>query len=381
VGRTGRVGLLATQGIRGGANRTVLERIKETGDIFLAWSDEPWVVEGAAVHVSFVCYDNGSEETRQLDGRPVAAINANLTAGVDLTRVGRLEENRGIAFMGDTKGGPFDIAAETAYALLTSHNPDGRSNADVVRPWVNGLDLTRRPRGMWIVDFGTDMSEAEAALYEAPFEYVKAQVWPVRAKNRRAAYAEKWWLHVRARSGMRKELDGLDRFIATPCVSKHRLFVWLTKETLPDHALIVFARDDDYFFGVLHSSVHEVWARGLGTQLREVESGFRYTPTTTFETFPFPDASQDARESIAEAARSLDHLRTGWLNPPGATESELPTRTLTTLYNRRPFWLALAHEQLDRAVYAAYGWDYPLEEEELLARLVELNLVSRAQEQ
>jgi hypothetical protein len=98
-----RVGLLATQGIRGGANRRVLERIKQTGDIFMAWSDEPWVVEGAAVHVSIIGYDDGSETERTLDGRLVTAINANLTAGLDLTLVQRLPENFGIAFMGDSK--------------------------------------------------------------------------------------------------------------------------------------------------------------------------------------------------------------------------------------------------------------------------------------
>ena len=167
-------------------------------------------------------------------------------------------------------------------------NPDGRSNADVVRPWVNGLDVTRRPRDMWIIDFGTDMPMEEAALYEAPFEYVKEHVMPTRETNRRAAYAERWWLHVEPRSGMRSALDGLERFLATPTVSKHRIFAWLDGATLPDHQLIAFARDDDYFFGVLQSRVHELWARAMGTQLREVESGFRYTPTTTFETFPFP---------------------------------------------------------------------------------------------
>ena len=82
---------------------------------------------------------------------------------------------------------------------------------------------------------------------------------------------------------------GLDRFIATPRITKHRLFVWLRRTTLARSAqLIVFARDDDYFFGVLHSSVHELWARAAWDTTREVESGFRYTPTTTFETFPFP---------------------------------------------------------------------------------------------
>jgi type II restriction/modification system DNA methylase subunit YeeA len=380
AGQVERVGLLATQGIRGGASRRVLERIKETGEIFLAWADEPWIVEGAAVHVSFVGFDGGSEEVRFLNGHPVTAINADLTTGIDLTRVRRLPENIGIAFMGDTKGGAFDIDAETARAMIEMPNPDARSNQDVVRPWVNSLDLTRRPRNKWIIDFGSDLGLAEAALYEAPFEYVKQRVKAVRAENRRAAYAERWWLHAEPRSGMRKALARITRYIATPTVSKHRVFVWLDEATLPDHQLIVFARDDDYFFGVLHSGVHELWARRLGTQLREVESGFRYTPTTTFETFPFPDPSDDDRSEIAAAAEHLVALRNGWLNPIGATETDLRLRTLTNLYNRWPSWLANAHERLDRAVHAAYKWDYPLQPDEVLRRLVELNLARGADE-
>lgn len=373
AGKVERVGLLATQGIRGGANRRVLERIKESGNLFLAWSDEPWVVEGAAVHVSFVGYDDGTEGTRHLDGRPVPAINANLTAGI-LTRVVQLRENLGIAFIGDQKAGPFDISPETAEETLVMRNPDGRSNAYVVRPWVNGLDITRRPRGLRIIDFGTDMSMEEAALYEAPFEYVRREVMPARLQNRRKSYVDRWWLHGEARPGMRRALSGLGRFIATTRHAKHRIFLWLSAGTVADSALIVFARDDDYFFGVLHSSVHELWALGLGTQL---ETRPRYTPTTTFETFPFPDPVDAVRAEIAEAAKRLDELRNGWLNPPGMTDAELAKRTLTNLYNARPTWLALAHEQLDRAVYAAYGWPYPLEADEVLARLLELNL-SRA---
>jgi type II restriction/modification system DNA methylase subunit YeeA len=173
---------------------------------------------------------------------------------------------------------------------------------------------------------------------------------------------------------MRRALAGLRRFLATPTVSKHRLFAWLPGETLPDHQLIVFARDDDYFFGVLHSHPYEVWARGLGTQLREVESGFRYTPTTTFETFPMPEPSAEAAEAVAAAARELNRLRDGWLNPPGADAALLRRRSLTNLYNERPTWLDQAHERLDRAVHAAYGWPYPLADEELLERLIALNL-------
>ena len=292
-----------------------IERIKASGDLFLAWSDEAWVLDGAAVHISFLGYDDGRQIERVLDGRSVPSINANLTAGLDLTLARPLPENLGIAFMGDTKGGPFDIPADVAYPMLDAHNPDGRSNRDVVRPWVNGLDITRRPRGMCIVDFGTAMVREEAALYQAPFEHVREHVQPARIGNKRAAYAERWWLHDEPRVGMRAALAGLPRYIATPNVTKHRLFVWLEPPTLPDHQLIVFARDDDYTFGVLHSRVHELWARAHGHAATEVESGFRYTPTTTFETFPFPRPTDEQRQAIALAAARLDELRRGWLEP------------------------------------------------------------------
>ncbi|NLE73440.1 MAG: class I SAM-dependent DNA methyltransferase [Actinobacteria bacterium] len=369
AGRVERVGLLATQSIRGGENRTTLERINSSGNIFAAWSDEPWVLDGAAVHVSFLAYDGGEETERMLDGRLVKSINTNLTAGLDLTRARRLRENLGIAFMGDTKGGAFDIPGEMARNMLASANPDGRQNSDVVRPWINGLDVTRRPRGMWIIDFGTDVPIEEAALYEAPFEYVKQHVEPVRKASRTTTAA--WWLHERPRPEMRTALGKLERFIATPTTAKHRLFVWVGRETLPHNALIAFARDDDYFFGVLQSSVHELWALSQGTQL---ETRPRYTPTTTFETFPFPECDDETKEQIARAARSLDERRNGWLNPPGLSDAELKKRTLTNLYNQRPAWLEQAHERLDRMVYAAYGWEYPLEPEEVLVRLMELNL-------
>ena len=125
-GDTQRIGLLGTQGIRGGANRRVMQRIKDTGGIFLAWSDHPWILEGAAVHVSIVGFDDGSQTQRELDGSPVEVINANLTAGADLTQAVRLKENLGIAFMGDTKGGPFDIPDSFAQQMLASPNPHGR---------------------------------------------------------------------------------------------------------------------------------------------------------------------------------------------------------------------------------------------------------------
>jgi type II restriction/modification system DNA methylase subunit YeeA len=378
TGKVNRAGLLATQGIRGGANRRVLEHIKQTGDIFMAWSDEEWIVEGAAVHVSIVGFDDGTEAEKMLNGHRVTSINANLTAGLDLTQVRRLPDNSGIAFQGANKVGPFDIPGEVARDMLAASNPDGRSNADVLRPTANGLDVNRRPRGRWIIDFG-ERSLDEASLYEAPFEYVRRVVYPIRSTNRRQRRRERWWLHGETVPGLRRALAGLPRFIATPTISKHRLFVWLSGETLPDHQLIAFTRDDDYFFGVLHSHVHELWALGLGTQLRELESGFRYTPTTTFGTFPMPELSLEAVEAVAVAARELNRLREGWLNPPGADAAMLQPRTLTNLYNEQPIWLERAHARLDQAVHAAYGWPYPLDDGEVLELLIDLN-VSRSED-
>jgi type II restriction/modification system DNA methylase subunit YeeA len=374
AGRTKRAGLLATQSIRGGANRRVLERIKETGDLFFARSDEPWILSGANVHISFVGQDDGIETERLLDGQPVADINANLTVGVDLTQARRLPENAGVGFIADVKAGPFDIPPDLAAEMLAKPNPHGRSNRDVVRPWVNAQDITGRSRGMWIIDFGLYMSMSDAALYEAPFEYVKTHVRPVRAAVRRPRYRDRWWLHAEAIPGMRKAMPGLRRYIATPETAKHRLFAWLDTEVLADHALVIFVRDDDYTFGVLHSRAHELWARGTGTQLREVESGFRYTPTTCFETFPFPDPTPEQHARVGEAARRLVELRDGWLNPPDLDPADLAKRTLTNLYNQRPTWLDHAHADLDAAVFAAYGWPSELRDDEILDRLLSLNL-------
>jgi hypothetical protein len=177
---------------------------------------------------------------------------------------------------------------------------------------------------------------------------------------------------------MRAAYAKLRRYIATTIHAHYRLFVWLATDTLPDHALAVFARDDDWFFGVLHSRAHEVWSLRLGTWLG-VGNDPRYTPTTCFETFPFPRPTDEQRASVAVAER-LDGLRRAWLGRAGAVNpAELTRRTLTNPYNARPAWLAGAHAALDRAVWAAYGW--PADEEPgamakdaTLARLLALNL-------
>ena len=406
AGDTKRAGLLATQAIRFQSNRPVLERVKETGDIFHVVSDQEWKPNDppanggnsnasransnangenagrlpANVHISIVCFDDGSETNRTLDGERVNNINPDLTGGADLTRAKTLAENDGISFMGDTKVGPFEIENEQAQEMLRHPNPHGKPNSDVVKRWMIGRDINQVSRDMWIIDFGVDMPEDEAALYEAPFEYVVANVRPERIGNNRRRYAELWWIHAEARPGMRQALTGLPRYIGTSMVSRHRIFAWIDGDVLPDATIIVFARDDDYFFGILQSRIHTAWATAAGSQLRESESANRYTPTTCFEMFPFPEPTEEQREAIATAAYELNRLRENWLNPtdlfgnPALDADQLRRRTLTNLYNQYPAWLANAHERLDTAVAAAYGWPADLREGEVLERLLDLNL-------
>ena len=375
-----RAGLLATQGIRGGRNRVVLDRIAKSGAIFWAQSDCEWTLNGAAVHVSMIGFDSGSESSRELDGLEVSEIYTDLSSGVtDVTKAKRLKGSLGISFQGTIKAGAFDIPESLAKQLLAQPNPDGRSNSDVVQPWINGSDVTGRPRSMWIINFA-EMEIEEASLYEAPFEYVDKNIRPNRQRNRDLRFRTYWWRLGRSRVQFRESVQPLDRYIVTPRVSRHRLFVWVSADTLPDSAVIAFARDDDYFFGILHSRIHELWARKKGTQLREVESGFRYTPTSTFETFPFPQPTLEQKDDISEAAWHLDTLRRGWLNPSSKDigDSELKRRTLTNLYNDPPTWLRLAHERLDEAVSTSYGWPADLTDGEVVARLLELNLEQEA---
>ena len=412
-GKAKRAGLVATNSIRGGANRRALQAATDTLRIFDAWSDEPWVIDGAAVRVSLVCFsraDDASVAGVRVNGESVDEIYADLTArtgvvGVDLTGVRRLLVNAGVAFMGDTKGGPFDIAGDQAREWLRlPANPNGWTNADVLKPWVNGMDLTRRPTGKWIVDFGFRKSAREAALYEEPFRWVTEHVRPTWDKQRESGRRDQWWLHHRPRPNMWAALEDLSRYIATPAVAKYRLFVWCDARICPDHALIVTARDDDTTFGILHSRFHEVWSLRLGTRLGKGNDP-RYTPTTTFETFPFPegltpnipasDYAADPRSlSIAHEARQLVDLRDRWLYPPEWVEwvdepvpgyprrpvprnedaaKALKMRTLTNLYNARPQWLVDVHGALDAAVAAAYGWSANISDNDFLRELLTLN--------
>jgi type II restriction/modification system DNA methylase subunit YeeA len=375
-----RVGLLATQAIRAGSNRIVLDRIIVEGSIFFAWSNREWTLEGAAVRVSMIGFDDGTETMRELDGTFASSINADLSAGEDLTKSSALNENKGIAFQGPVKVGQFEVEPDIARKMLSAPiNPNGLSNTEVVTPWIIARDLSDRPKGMYIVDF-KDRTEAEAALFELPFEYIRHHVYPSRQENKRQRRKEFWWHHGEKNIGMRRAITGLHRYIASPRVSKHRFFVFVPVATLADSRVVVIARQDEYFLGLLESILHKTWSLASSSR-HGVGNDITYNIESCFDTFPFPwppgkEPSEEADprvKAIADAARSLVRLRDAWLNPPDIDPRDLPKRTLTNLYNQRPEWLSNAHGALDEAVFAAYGWPSNLSKEEILARLLALN--------
>jgi type II restriction/modification system DNA methylase subunit YeeA len=286
----------------------------------------------------------------------------------------------------------------------------GRPNTDVVKQWRNGLDLMRRCADMWIVDFGVSMKENQAALYEEPFNHVRINLQVFRSSNRREAYRDAWWIFGEARPGLRIAIANLKRYIATAQTSKHRAFVWLESQIIPDQQLIVIARDDDTTFGILSSRLHVAWALAVGGRMGKGNDP-RYNPTLCFQTFPFPGGltpnlnpahyTNPHAAAIATAAARLNQLRENWLNPPEWVEvvpeviagypdriipkpefaKAIKERTLTNLYNARAkgevHWLEDAHRALDATVAAAYGWvDYSpaMADDEILRRLLALNL-------
>jgi type II restriction/modification system DNA methylase subunit YeeA len=417
-----RVGFVSTSKIARNTNLPVMRTIVSNGQIFDAWSDLEWVIDGALVRVAIVCFSGNDDlAVARLDGNIVGLINPDLTAGTSTSNAIRLKENKSLAFVGAQKSGPFDISCETARVWLKQPlNPNLRPNSDVLKRTLNGNELGTVRSETWLIDFPRGLDEPEAANWEVPFQHLINTTYDpessefiglkdFRSKVRDSQPKEEWWTLYWPRPVLRNAVAPLSRFVATQMTSEHRLFVWLDNRILPDNNIIAFAKDDDTFFGIVHSCFHETWSRRIGNRIG-VGNQARYNNSTTFETFPFPqgltpnipaaDYADDPRAiKIATAAARLNELRENWLNPAdlvvvvpevvaGYPDRILPkdedaakvlkTRTLTNLYNARPAWLDNAHKVLDEAVAEAYGWgdDWRaglLGDDEILSRLFALN--------
>jgi type II restriction/modification system DNA methylase subunit YeeA len=417
-GSTSIVGLVATKSIAKNTNLPVMRRITDELEIYNAYANEPWVVDGAAVRVALVCFGPRGKLPSQakLNGHDVAAINASLTSGTDYSTAIRLPENRSGSLLGIQKSGPFDIEGATARRWLRLPvNPNGRSNADVLRPYKNGDEIVGGSADRWLIDFPPLKPLEDIALWQAPFEYLNSALYDPsdasskllreerqQARDRHAR--ERWWEPYWPRPEMRSKITSISRYIVTPETAEHRVFAWLSYPVLPDKNLIVFPRDDDTAFGILQSIFHDVWATAIGNRMGAGNQR-RYNNLTCFETFPFPEGltpdipaasyATDTRAiTIAAAAARLNELRENWLNPSDLVRREpeivpnfpdrimpvspeaakiLKKRTLTNLYNERPSWLDHAHKVLDAAVADAYDWPVGLSDDEIRARLFDLN--------
>ena len=407
AGTATRAGLVATNSIRKNTNLPVLHRIAQTTRIFDAWSEEQWTVDGAAVDVSLICFGDVGEEPARLNGE-VAPINPDLTTGLDMTTAKPLRQNRNGAFLGIQKSGPFDVPGKVARAWMSEPaNPNGQRNTTVLKPYWNGDDLTGRPRDMWLIDLPLGLSKGDAALYASPFHHIETTLDEdsKTVEELREALGERagprWWEPHWPRPEMRSRIETLRRYIVTAETAQYRVFVWLAYPVLPDKNLIVIPREDDLMFGLLQSRFHGAWSLRKGS---DFEDRPRYTHTTTFATFPFPEGmtpdvdveiarSHTHAPAIERAAVRLDELRTNYLFPTdkvisvsdesGFPDRQVPKdveaakvlaqRTMTRLYNKRESWLKEAHRALDEAVAAAYGWPKDITQDEALHRLLKLN--------
>lgn len=373
-----RAGLVATNSVTQNKGRKAsLEYVVANGGaITEATSTQPWPGE-ANVHVSIVNWVKNPKSLPPesiLDKVPTPAITSSLKPGNLRDAPAVLLANTGLAFQGCIPVGKgFLIKEQEASALLKLPEAD---YSDVVKRHLGSDDIANNPTQVpqgWIIDFGTrDLEDCMA--YPAALKIVRERVKPVRDKNRRQTTRERWWRHGEARPAMRQAVEDLSRFISVGRHGKRLLFIWGDKSWCPSDATNLIARDDDWSFGVLTSSIHEAWTREHGSTL---EDRLRYTPSSTFETFPFPDPSSAAAKTIQQAVRDIVDERSkacAKLVAMGKKQAGL-----TAVYNAMDEGafgnLRSAHKRLDEAVCNSYGWPTSVLDDrtEIVERIYELN--------
>ena len=400
-GESSRVGFVATTTIKQPGSIAAINRLQKLCDIHDVKSDEPWTLDGAAVRISIICASK-SRRNSLISNQEVADAAARVMGRSHNFMPQKIAGNSNICFEGFALAGNFNLSGDAARKMLKKRgNLNNRQNAQVIRPLRNGRDIVGRSRDEFVIDFAR-MELEEACLYEAPFRHVEEHVKPERMNNNRESRRLRWWQFGETRPGLRKSTSSLSRQLCILKTSKFRLFVWMPQICACDGSVNVIARDDDTIFGALQNKYHDAWSLMMGGRL---EDRPRYTPTTTFETFPFADDLNPSRQTqlagknlkadrVAKASKKLSEMREEWLNHPDYVRVEkdvapglpdrfvprdadaaveLGKRTLTSLYNARPMWLDNAHRELDAAVAAAYGWPEDISTEDALAALLDLN--------
>ena len=385
--------------------------------LIFAIPDHPWLksalsdgqaaTDHAAVRISMTVGERGehighlyrvkSEGDTSAEGTDVelteqaGRIFADLRIGSDVAGATPLKSNEDLCCRGVVlHGAGFIVTPEQATSLGLGKTGELEK---YIRPYVNGRDLTGRSRNVMVIDlFGMTASEVRKKfpeVYQWVFDHVKSE----RDQNREPFIRDNWWVFGRPRPELRAPLAGLTRYISTVETAKHRVFVLLDSSILPDNKLVNFALSDALSLGVLSSRIHVSWALASGGHLG-VGNDPVYVKTSCFDKFPFPDCSEAAKQTIGEIAERLDAHR--------KRQQQLhPTLTLTEMYNvleklraNEEFTiedhtiyemgligiLREIHDELDEAVFAAYGWSLNLSTEQILANVVALNAERRTEE-
>ena len=248
-------------------------------------------------------------------------------------------------------------------------------NGEVIKPYIGGQELNSSPtlsHNRCVINFGErtlEQAEGWPELVEILLEKVK----PERDKNNRDNYRLRWWQFGEARPGLYRTIAHLKRCLAGSQVSKHLVLAFQPTDRTFAHTLNIFAFDDYYHFAILQSRLHEYWARALGSSMK---TDLRYTPSTCFETFPFPRPNEAQLQAIEAAGEALYRLRSEIMltNNQGMTQV---WNRLTDEDNTEAEIVQLRHlrDVMDRAVLGAYGWGDvdPSDKDTLLTRLRKLN--------
>jgi hypothetical protein len=361
-------------------------------DLFFAIPDHPWIDEGAAVRISMtaarreqqdtsglcrigvideeISATSPEEEAEKLRVRyiSVARINGNLSPGTNISLAFLLKANSELSASGvKLHGAGFILTREEARSMGyidDLENPSGTNR--IIKKYRNGRDLTGKCRDSFVIDFD-DLSEIEASKFATPFQRVVERVKPERVINRDKQRRENWWRFGRSNEQMRNSLKDLQRYIVTIVTAKHRVFLFLGKEVLPDDSLTVIGLSDAYFLGILQSRIHIIWSLAAGGTL---EDRPRYNKTRCFDPFPFPDSTPEQKQKIRDLGDRLDAHRksvqaahpditiTGMYNLLEKLRAGQPFTDADRDYNNRALVSTLKqiHDELDVAVLEAYGW-------------------------
>jgi hypothetical protein len=409
-GKVQRFGFITTNSLRQTFNRRVLEphlNAKDPLSLIFAIPDHPWVetADGAAVRIAMTVGCSGQYEgnlksvigeTPQVNGEvdvnlttEHGIIHADLTIGADVSGAEQLTANANMSNPGVKLHGDGFIVTPNQAKALGLDRIEGLGKH--IRFYRNGSDLTKKPRNVMVIDlFGLSANQVRDSFPEV-FQWVTDHVKPERLQNNRVSRRENWWLFGETNPKLRKMLAGLPRYIATAETMKHRVFVFLKDSILPDNMLTNIASDDACILGILSSKIHIAWALATGGLLGPTP---RYNKTVCFETFPFPSATADQKQSIREIAESLDSHRK-------RQQAQHPNLTLTDIYNVLEKLrsgealttkeqvtheqglisvLRQLHDDLDAAVAEAYGLPVTATEKEILTFLCALNVQRAAEE-